>query len=139
MDPTALAFATALVSAMATQTWSDARAAVLAVWRRRKAEAETETVAADLDLAHERVLSAGETGHPETVEAVVDVWQGRVQELLLDHPELAADLREVLTTTLLPMLDKARADRARSIIMTGTSRDSSTFNQVAGDQHHHHG
>ncbi|WIM94011.1 hypothetical protein ACTOB_006011 [Actinoplanes oblitus] len=137
MDPTALAFATALVSAMATQTWSDARAAALGVWRRRNAAAGTESIATDLDVTRERVVTAGEAGDPDTVDAVVDVWRGRVQELLLDHPELATDLQDVLTTTLLPMLTDTQTSRVRSIIMTGTSRDTSTFHQIAGNQYNH--
>ncbi|MEO7194968.1 MAG: hypothetical protein ABIZ05_09115, partial [Pseudonocardiaceae bacterium] len=54
--------------------------------------------------------------------------------LLLDEPAVAVELRRVLDESLTPVLTPAEQSRVGAIIMTGTSHDSSTFNQVAGDQ-----
>ncbi|MDQ3222312.1 MAG: hypothetical protein M3Q75_02400 [Gemmatimonadota bacterium] len=66
--------------------------------------------------------------------ALIGVWQGRVQQLLLDEPAVAAELRHVLDDTLVPVLPLAEQSRIGTLIMTGSSHGSSTFNQVAGDQ-----
>ncbi|MGB6163052.1 MAG: hypothetical protein WCF33_05705 [Pseudonocardiaceae bacterium] len=62
------------------------------------------------------------------------VWQGRLQQLLLDEPAVAAELRRVLDETLTPVLTPPEQARIGTLIMRGSSRDSSTFNQVAGNQ-----
>jgi len=62
------------------------------------------------------------------------VWQGRLQQLLLDEPAAVAELRRVLDETLTPVLTPAEQARIGTLVMTGCSRDNSTFNQVAGNQ-----
>lgn len=135
MDPLILSFATALVSSMATETWSQARDAVLSALRRRKAATDLSAISADLDASHERVQRALEGGTPGSESAMISIWIGKIQELLLDHPELAEELQQALNDTLLPMLTNAEATRIRSIYMTGTSHGQSTFNQVGGNQY----
>jgi hypothetical protein len=62
------------------------------------------------------------------------VWQGRLQQLLLDEPAVAAELRRVLDEALTPVLTPVEQARIGTLVMQGSSRDSSTFNQVAGNQ-----
>lgn len=57
-----------------------------------------------------------------------------VHELLLDDPTLAIELHRVLDQTLTPMLAPSERTRISQISMTGSSHDSSTFSQVAGNQ-----
>lgn len=79
-------------------------------------------------------LDARQAGRADTEQALTGVWQGRLQQLLLDDPGLAAELRRVLDNTLTPALTPAEQARIGTLIMTGSSHGSSTFNQVAGNQ-----
>ena len=101
MDPIVVAFGTALVGAMATEVWQQARGAVVALWR-RVCPQQADTVAADLEGLRGQVLDARHAGRTEIERALIGVWQGRVQQLLLDEPAAAAELRHVLDDTLTP-------------------------------------
>lgn len=57
VDPIVLAAGTALVSAMATDVWQQARARVVALWRRVHPQ-QADTVEADLEGLHAQVLDA---------------------------------------------------------------------------------
>jgi hypothetical protein len=131
VDPLVVAFGTALVGAMATDVWQRARASVVTLWRRAHPQ---HAVEADLETLRGQVLDARQAGRADTEQALTGVWQGRLQQLLLDEPTLAAELRRVLDDTLTPVLTPAEQARIGTLIMTGTSHDSSTFNQVAGNQ-----
>jgi len=133
VDPIVVAFGTALVGAMATDTWQRVRSSVVAVWRRVHPQ-QAETVEADLEGLRAQVLDARQAGRADIEQALAGVWQGRLQQLLLDEPTLAAELRRVLDESLTPVLTPAEQTRIGTLIMTGSSHDSSTFNQVAGNQ-----
>jgi hypothetical protein len=57
-----------------------------------------------------------------------------LQELLRDNSTLAADMQRILNEMLIPVLAPSERARIDKIIMTGTSHDNSTFNQVLGNQ-----
>ncbi len=133
VDPIVVAFGTALVGAMATDVWQRARASVVALWRRVHPQ-HADIVEADLEGLRGQVLDARQTGRMDTEQALTGVWQGRLQQLLLDEPAVAAELRRVLDDTLIPALPSAEQARIGTLIMTGSSHGSSTFNQVAGNQ-----
>lgn len=133
MDPIVVAFGTALVGAMATDMWQRARASVVTLWQRVHPH-QADTVEADLEGLRTQVLDARHAGRADIEHALTGVWQGRLQQLLLDEPTLAAELRRVLDEALTPVLTSTEQARIGTLIMTGTSHDSSTFNQVAGNQ-----
>lgn len=133
MDPIVVAFGTALVGAMATDVWQRARASVVALWRRVHPQ-QADTVEADLEGLRGQVLDVRQAGRADLEQALTGVWQGRLQQLLLDEPALATELRRVLDDTLTPVLTPAEQARIGTLIMTGSSHGSSTFNQVAGNQ-----
>ncbi|MGH3815425.1 MAG: hypothetical protein ACRDUV_23740 [Pseudonocardiaceae bacterium] len=133
MDPIVVAFGTALVGAMATDVWQQARASVVALWRRVHPQ-QADTVEADLEGFRGQVLDARQAGRTEIEQALTGVWQGRLQQLLLDEPAVAAELRRVLDDTLTPALAPPEQARIGTLIMMGSSHGSSTFNQVAGNQ-----
>jgi NB-ARC domain len=137
VDPIVVAFGTALVGAMATDVWQQACAGVVALWRRVHPQ-QADTVEADLEGLRGQVLDARQAGRADTEQALTGVWQGRLQQLLLDDPGLAAELRRVLDNTLTPALTPAEQARVGTLIMTGSSHGSSTFNQVAGNQYNVH-
>lgn len=133
MDPIVVAFGTALVGAMATDVWQRVRASVVTLWRRVHPQ-QGDTVEADLEGLRAQVLDARQAGRADIEQALTGVWQGRLQQLLLDEPALAVELRRVLDESLTPVLRPAEQSRIGTIIMTGTSHGSSTFTQVAGNQ-----
>ena len=63
---------------------------------------------------------------PGTERALEGAWQVRLAQLLRADPALAAELRRVLDQVLTP----AEQARVGTIIMTGSSHDSSTFTQI---------
>jgi len=133
VDPIVVAFGTALVSAMATDAWQQARTRVVGFWRRVHPQ-QADTVEADLEGLRAQVLDARQAGRADIEQALTGVWQGRLQQLLLDEPALATELRQVLDESLTPILTPAEQVRIGTLIMTGSSHGSSTFNQVAGNQ-----
>lgn len=137
MDPLAIAFGTALVAAMATDTWRQAHAAVAALWRKARSSRRPKAAAADLMALNglrDQVVSVRQAGRADAERTLAETWQGRLQELLANDPGLAGEIRRVLDETLTPMLAPAERIRVGQIFMRGSSHDASTLNQVAGDQ-----
>ena len=58
------------------------------------------------------------------------LFVGRARELARLDAALAAELRRVLDQVLTPALTPAEQARVGTIIMTGSSHDSSTFTQI---------
>jgi len=130
MDPIVLAFGTALVGAIATSTWQGVREAVTGLWRRVHPQQKANDIGAELDELREQVLVARRDGDKDTERALEGTWQVRLQQLLRADPALAAELRHVLDQVLTPALTPAEQARIGTIIMTGSSHDSSTFTQI---------
>ena len=130
MDPIVLAFGTALVGAIATGTWQRVREAVTGLWRRVHPQQKADGIGTELDDLREQVLLARRDGDTDTERALEGAWQLRLQQLLRADPALAAELRRVLDQVLTPALTPAEQTRIGTIIMTGSSHDSSTFTQI---------
>ncbi|MGH3928650.1 MAG: hypothetical protein ACRDTF_01570, partial [Pseudonocardiaceae bacterium] len=108
-------------------------AAVVTLWRRVHPR-QADLVEADLEGLRTQVLDARQDGRVEVEQALTGIWQGRLQQLLLDEPAVAAELRWVLDATLTPALPPSEQARVGKLIMMGSSHGRSTFNQVAGNQ-----
>jgi hypothetical protein len=130
MDPVVAAFGTALVGAITTDAWKQVREAVTGLWRRVHPRREDDGIGAELDELREQVLAARRDGDAGTERALEGTWQLRLQQLLRADPALAAELRRVLDQVLTPALTPAEQARVGTIIMTGSSHDSSTFTQI---------
>jgi hypothetical protein len=130
MDPVVLAFGTALVGAIATSTWQQVREAVTGLWRRVHLRQKTDDIGTELDELREQVLLARRDGDTGTERALEGAWQVRLQQLVRADPALAPELRRVLDQVLTPALTPAEQARVGTIIMTGSSHDSSTFTQI---------
>jgi hypothetical protein len=129
MDPVVAAFGTALVGAIATDTWQQVHEAVVGLWRRVHPRRD-DGIGAELDELREQVLVARRDGDAGTERALEGAWQLRLQQLLRADPALAGELRRVLDQVLTPALTPAEQARVGTIIMTGSSHDSSTFTQI---------
>jgi hypothetical protein len=130
MDPIVAAFGAALVGAIATDAWQQVREAVTGLWRRVHPRRQDDGIMAELDELREQVLEARHDGDAGTERALEGVWQLRLQQLLRADPPLAAELRRVLDQVLTPVLTPTQQARVGTIIMTGSSHDSSTFTQI---------
>ncbi len=130
MDPIVVAFGTALVGAIATSTWQQVREAVTGLWRRGHPRRKADDIGIELDELREQVLLARRDGDTDTERALEGAWQVRLQQLLRADPAMADELRRVLEQVLTPALTPAEQTRIGTIIMTGSSHDSSTFTQI---------
>ncbi|MCI3273518.1 hypothetical protein [Streptomyces cylindrosporus] len=64
MDPIVLSAGTALVGAIATDTWDHARAAVVALWRRARPD-QADVIDEELAASRRRLLAARDEGTTE--------------------------------------------------------------------------
>jgi hypothetical protein len=130
MDPVVAAFGTALVGAIATDAWQQVHGAVAGLWHRVHPGRENSSIGAELDQLREQVLVARRDGDAGTERALEGAWQLRLQQMLRADAALAAELQRVLDQVLIPALTPAEQTRVGTIIMTGSSHDSSTFTQI---------
>jgi hypothetical protein len=135
MDPIVLAFGTALVGAIATSTWEQVREAVTGLWRRVHPQ-KADGIGAELEELREQIVLARRDGDTSTERALEGTWQVRLQHLLRAEPALAAELHRILEEVLKPALTPAEQTRIGTIIMTGSSHDSSTFTQIGTQIHY---
>lgn len=134
MDPIVIAAGTALVSAMATDAWQQARAGLVALWRRARPQ-QAATVDGDLEVLREQVLDARQSGSLATEQALAGTWQLRLQELLRADPKLAGELQQVLEHALIPALAPSQRAQIGRIMMTATAYDHARISQAGGDQY----
>jgi len=130
----------AVVRALTTDAWENARDAVVRLWHRadpRLAEA-VETELPEV-RAHARAARAIDDGQAE--QELVRRWQDLFFGLLATHPELARELRRLLDDELDPMLSDSQppwadpdlrpAPRDPGIVIEGGD-----FGVLAGDGAH---
>lgn len=140
MDPIVLAAGTALVSAMATDGWQQARAATVALWRRIHPD-HADPIGAELDVLRTSVLAAREAADEDTEQALAGTWRLHLQQLLRAEPDAApdagpsAELRRLLDEHLAPVLAADERSRLGSIVMTVEARDNARVFMAGRDQH----
>src|SRR5437868_7101629 len=110
MDPIALAAGTAVVSAMATDAWLQARTATVALWRRVRPE-QAAGVESELAEVRTEVLAARAAGDPEAEAGLAGEWQNRLRRLLQADPGLGVELRRLLDEELTPVLSAPEQTR----------------------------
>jgi hypothetical protein len=128
VEALAMAAATALVSAMATDAWQTARSAVLALWQRVHPD-RVATLEAQMGEARSDVLA----GDPTAAEDLITEWKRKLLHLLHDDPLLEAELRGVLDQQLTPLLPPAEQQRVHKISMTATASGNARVIQVGHD------
>lgn len=134
MDPLALAAATALVGAMATDAWQQARSSAVELWRRVHPE-RVPAVEAELAEVRAEVLQARRADDPDTELHLASDWQRRLQRLLRDDPDLAGELQRLLDEELAPLLPTGD-DRSgpRTVVQKARASGGSHIYQAGGDQ-----
>ena len=112
MDPLVLAAASAVVTAMATDGWQQAREAVVKLWRRSR-PGHVPAIETDLDETRAEVIAARTAGDRTAEEGLVADWERKLRRLLdadpalADHPALAAAVGALLDQQQAEFLEKA--------------------------------
>jgi hypothetical protein len=134
MDPLVLAAGTALVTAMATDGWEQARSAAAVLWRRVHPE-RVAAIEAELEEVRGEVLAARQADDQVAVEGLVSDWQRKLRRLLADDPDLAGELRRVLEEEWTPLLPVAEQTGMRDIVQTAKASGHGRVYQAGRDQH----
>ncbi|MEV4195467.1 hypothetical protein [Streptomyces toxytricini] len=134
MDPIVVTAGSALVGAMATDGWQQARTAVVEWWRRRRPDA-AEEVGSELEALRGRVLHAREHSDADTEQALAGAWRLRLQQLLDEDPALVGELRRLLDEQLAPAQADDRQARNHPVRMKAEAHDSSRVFMAGRDQH----
>ncbi|WP_329573832.1 hypothetical protein [Streptomyces sp. NBC_01361] len=100
MDPALLAIATtsanALVSLMTTDIWEQAKSGVTKCFQR--SSKSSENLANELEEARSELTDSIERGDfEETSHELQQTWKGKFRRFLIEHPEGAGDLDELIT------------------------------------------
>ncbi|GIH51656.1 hypothetical protein SAMN05421833_12966 [Microbispora rosea] len=136
MDPLVLAAATAMVTAMTTEGWQQAREAVVALWQRARPERAL-AIEAELEETRAEVVTARQSGDRQAEQELVGDWQRKLRRLLAADPQLGDELRRILDQELAPLLPAPEQSRIRDITMTATARGHGRVFQAGRDQHIH--
>jgi hypothetical protein len=114
MDPLVLAAASAVVTAMATDGWQQAREAVGGLWRRSR-PGHVPAIETDLDETRAEVIAARAVGDCAVEEGLVADWERKLRRLLDADPSLGIELRRVLDEELAPLLTPGEQARLMNV------------------------
>lgn len=132
MDPVVMAAGTALVAAMATDAWAQARDSAVELWRRfRPGDAPGFDVS--LEETRAQVVLAREAADTDTEEALVGSWRMRLHRLAQSDPEAIPEIRRVLDDELRPLLRPQDEATVASIVIVGRASDNATLYQAGRD------
>ncbi|WP_037857104.1 hypothetical protein [Streptomyces sp. NRRL S-340] len=119
---------TAVVSALTTDLWQRAQDSVGSLWRRAYPE-RAGTVEADLTETRTLLLAAPEG---DVAEDSAEEWRLRFRRLLATRPDLAEELRRVLTEDLAGVLPAP--PQGTSTVFNATASGHGRIYQSAGNQ-----
>jgi hypothetical protein len=133
MDELALAAAGALMTAVATDAWSEVRAGVVSLWRRVHPE-RVPAIEAELIDAREEIIASRQAGDAEVEKELAADWRRKFQRLMQAQPELIPELRllEQAWTRLAPQAGRDRSE-ARNIEQTVVGTGRARVNVAGGD------
>ncbi|WDG28731.1 hypothetical protein N7925_10430 [Streptomyces sp. CA-278952] len=133
MDPLTLAAGSALVAAMATDSWQHCRDTVADWWRQRHAN-RTDGLDAALDHLRTQVLATGQEGDQPGEDALTVAWGERFQRLLDSDPHMASEIRELIDR-LTPAASSANDRDTPVVTMKADARDNARIFMAGRDQH----
>ncbi|MFE5907651.1 hypothetical protein ACFQ6B_00935 [Streptomyces wedmorensis] len=120
----------AVVTLMATDAWERTRDGVVALWR-RASPSRADAVEGELEATRDDLLAAREGGDDLTEQELREEWVGRLRRLLREQPEVAEEMRRILTE-LAPEPEEAGA---RMVQMRAEASGSGRVYQAGRDQH----
>jgi leucyl aminopeptidase (aminopeptidase T) len=128
--------AAALVGAMATDAWQQARAAVMTWWRRIRPR-QAVRVDAALVESRDRVLTARRAGDEKAESDMVAAWGSRLTDLLRDDPSLKDELRQLIEEEIAPLLRREGGARTGSHEFRAEASGHGRVYQAGRDQNIH--
>lgn len=132
MEAIVIAVGTALVGAMATDSWARARDAVVTWWRQVRPE-HADEVSRDLDQLRAEAVTARNSGDTATSEALAGAWRMRLHRLLTENPDLRSDL-ERLRDDLTPIMNAGDRNTVEAITQVSNVKGKgNTVVQGGGD------
>ncbi|WP_173095233.1 hypothetical protein [Actinomadura verrucosospora] len=134
MEPLVMAAGTALVTAIATDGWQQARAGAVALWRRVHPE-RVPAIEAELEEVRGEVLAARDAGDREAEDRLADEWRHRLARLVAADPAAAAEIRRVLDEVWSPLLPEQERERVQNITMRAEASGHGRVYQAGRDQH----
>jgi hypothetical protein len=114
VEALALAAATAVVSALATDSWQQVRDAVVRLWRRARPD-HAAAVESDLGDTRSELTAIRDAGDSSAEEGLVADWQRRLRRLLAADPALETELQRILDQEITPLLSAAEQERVRIV------------------------
>ncbi|MFI8536738.1 hypothetical protein ACIGMX_41695 [Streptomyces aquilus] len=132
MDPVVMAAGTALVAAIATDAWAQARKSAVDLWRRFR-PGDAPDVESGLEETRAQVVVAREAADGDIEEALVGSWRMRLHQLALSDPEAIPEIRRVLDDELRPLLRSQDEAKVASIVIVGRASDNATLYQAGRD------
>jgi hypothetical protein len=134
MDEFALAAASALMTAMATDAWSEVRAGLVSLWRRVYPE-RVPAIESELADARNELVVSRQAGDAEIEKELTADWRRKFQRLMQAHPELIPDLRmlEEEWTRLAPAAERDRSGMT-NIEQTAIATGRGTIYQAGRNQ-----
>jgi hypothetical protein len=133
MDELALAAASALMTAMATDAWGEVRAGVVSLWRRVYPE-RVQAIESELVDSHNELVVSRQAGDAEAEKDLAADWRRKFQRLMQAHQELIPELRilEEEWTRLAPAEERDRSGMT-NIEQTAIATGRGTIYQAARD------
>ncbi|MFC8143075.1 hypothetical protein ACFUKV_15205 [Streptomyces paradoxus] len=122
---------TTMVTLMAGQAWESAREGLVSLWQRFQPD-RAQAVGGELEATREDLLLAQQTGDADTESELTAEWQARVRRLLLARPEVAEELRRILTELSPP---PSEAQSAVEVRLRAEVSGSGRVYQAGRDQH----
>ncbi|MGW2700885.1 hypothetical protein [Streptomyces sp. NPDC001340] len=119
---------TAVVTALTTDLWQRAQASVGTLWRRAYPE-RADTVEAELTETRTLLLA---TPKDHVAADSAEEWRLRFRRLLATRPDLAEELRRVLTEELAPALPAQ--PHGNSTVFNATASGQGRVYQSSGSQ-----
>jgi hypothetical protein len=134
MDEFALAAATALITAMASDAWSEVHAGVVSLWRRVYPE-RVPSIESELSDARNELVLSRPDGNTEVEKGLAADWRRKFQRLTQAHPELIPELRmlEEEWTRIAPAAERDRS-RTTNIEQTAVATGHGTIYQAGRNQ-----
>jgi hypothetical protein len=114
--PLAAAAASALIAAMTTDAWEQARAGVVGMWRRVHPD-RAGTIHDELAQSRHEALEARENDDVDSAAGLVADWQRRLRRLLEADPAMVGELQRLLDDVLSPAVDPADRQRIDRVVM----------------------
>ncbi|MGW0583516.1 hypothetical protein ACWD25_48160 [Streptomyces sp. NPDC002920] len=136
MDAIVSSAAMSLVGAMATDAWQQARAALVAWWRRVRPN-QADQVDAVLVESRDLVLTARRAGDEDAESHVVAAWGSRLTALLRDDPTLVDELQRLIDEEIAPLLRREDSARTRSHEFRAEASGHGRVYQAGHDQNIH--